>query len=260
MGLFLLTIHPGRLPPAPNTVGASFFAIRFERLPPSRHLSLRPGHWGVMQTFRRGQDAATAAAADGTPATATATAAAATATATAARRARPVPLALPAPGDGHAATTAAAFAVPQLPALVAIPSSGHIDAERMEAAASGALGDASFLLPAPPPRPPGGDGGAALAPGAGAVDASIFGAWGDAAAAEASTQSAEALDQTQAALALPWAPSPLFDGWEGVGTLAGTLSDLVDGEMLQAVFADDDDAGEEEGKEEGAVTQGAVLE
>ena len=127
----------------------------------------------------------------------------------------------------------------------------------MEAAASGALAMRPSCCP-PRPPPPVGDGGAALAPGAGAVDASIFGAWGDAAAAEASTQSAEALDQTQAALALPWAPSPLFDGWEGVGHAGGHASDLVDGEMLQAVFADDDHAGEEEGKEEGAVTQGGV--
>lgn len=46
MGLFLLHIHPfGK---------TAAVAICFERLPPSRHLTLRPGHHHVVQSFSHG--------------------------------------------------------------------------------------------------------------------------------------------------------------------------------------------------------------
>ncbi len=218
--LYLFEVRPG--PPLPPPTAASpigpsaFIIIVMERLPASRHLTLRPGHCEVVQSFQPKE----------------------------VRLPSPVPTPAPAPtprpaqvGPAEAGAGGGLKLLPSLACLPGVPAPPqHFDpALRQEAAATAAAGGA----PGPSPHD-------AYSPAAHQFAAEVLGGLVKMAAANGSGGGVQAM---LGAAAPPWLPplpppppstAPMFvpmDCWEGVG-MGGGLDDaeVVDVEMLQAVF------------------------
>jgi hypothetical protein len=312
MGLFLFHVQPAKYLPPPNNAHPSAFAFRFERLPQSRHLSLRPGHHDVLQAFRDNKGGAGPGSDGGSSITTTTT------TTSSSRVLPSVPPTPVAPADnGRRPPPLLGMGGGMGMGMAAIACGAPIDAGRMEEAASGTAtaqwGGPSCLLLFPPPRLPGADGAIVSArPGAGVAPAvadvgggdkpfsSSLRAWaaavpsgggeggsptgvsssgsgggsgsglsgGDPDTQERGGQG-PLLAATSAAawaatggngdgdgdggasdcapftlpLGSPSSLSAVAEGWEGVGVLAGGLrpTPLVDEEILQAVFAEEEE-------------------
>lgn len=220
MGLFLLHIQ---------AIGALAMAIRLERLPPSRHLTPRPGHRNNMHCFRRGDPGAAH-----TPF-------------------------LHAVASFSAVPTAGQPVTPRvLPGLVAVACS-LTDSEHMRgAAAAGAVStaalDASLFdscpisIPLPPSMIKLDGGGISTAGGSSASSNTAGGGHsitggggcGDGGGGDAATWPFR--------LPLPAAARACtLEGWDGVGVLAGDGQlgsiPVADLELLQAVFAEGEEGG-----------------
>ena len=238
MDLFLIHVQPFRLLPPPHKT-PSALALRFERLPPSQHLSIRLGHRDLVKCFKRSpttmrlgpapRATAQPSPAHGLPGSPPSpfqsrpVAAAAAAAAAAA-------------GEGAAAGAGGAASFQLLPGLACIPG-GSVGMAPMDEGAIGAAECPSSCLPTFPPHLSGGS----------TADSSIRSIRSSSSSSSSSSDGGRLSIQLPPPLARP-VPSPNVEGWEGVGALAGDCSPvgLMDAEILQAVFAEE--GVEEEGK------------